>query len=92
MIITENIKDFPAAALMTLGLEVVRLDDFLLDQYDLNPSATRRIVMEQTAAMTQPPVELDVLLSRLSRSGAPRFAKLNAEELLHEHDLPPLRP
>lgn len=76
-IVTENIKDFPASTLTPLGLEAIGLDDFLLDQYDLNPSATRRIVAEQAAAMTQPPVEVDRLLSRLSRA-VPRFAKLIA--------------
>ena len=42
-IITENVKDFPEEVLGPLGLEAIRLDDFLLDQYDLDPSATRRI-------------------------------------------------
>lgn len=75
-IITENIKDFPETVLGSLGLETIWLDDFLLDQYDLNPSATRRVVLEQAAAMTQPQVELDVLLARLGRSGAPGFASV----------------
>ena len=42
-IITENVKDFPEEVLGHIGLEAIRLDDFLLDQYDLDPSATRRI-------------------------------------------------
>lgn len=83
-IITENIKHFPAKSLSVHGIEAIRLDDFLLDQYDLNPSATRRIVVEQAAAMTQPPVAVNVLLTRLSRGGAPRFAKLVADNLIFE--------
>ena len=78
-IVTENVKDFPAAVLGALGLEAIRLDNFLLDQYDLNPLATRRIVAEQAATMTQPPVEVNALFSMLSRGGAPRFAKLAAD-------------
>lgn len=73
-IITENVKHFPDAVLRHLGLEVIRVDDFLLDQYDLNPVATCRVVSEQAAAMTHPPVALEMLLERLERSGAPRFA------------------
>lgn len=73
-IITENVKDFPDTVLRPLGLEVIRLDDFLLDQYDLNPAATCRVVREQAAAMMRPPIELEMLLARLERSGAPRFA------------------
>lgn len=83
-IVTENIKDFPDAVLKPLGLETIRLDAFLLDQYDLNPSATRRIVAEQAAAMTHPQVEVDVLLARLARGGAPGFASALRRPAPHE--------
>ena len=73
-IITENTKDFPSTVMESLGLEVIRLDAFLLDQYDLNPSATRRILGQQAAAMKSPPTELCELLARLAAGGAPRFA------------------
>lgn len=84
VIVTENVKDFPKQILTPLWLEVIRLDDFLLDQYDLSPSLTRRIVIEQAAAMKRPPVDVSELLSSLSHGGAPLFARLIAQSLPFE--------
>lgn len=81
VIVTENLKDFPDSVLAPLGLEAVRTDAFLLDQFDLSPSGACRIVAEQAAAMRQPRVEVIQLLDRLSRSGAPHFAQRIGESL-----------
>lgn len=81
LIVTENVKDFPDSVLAPLGLEAIRTDAFLLDQFDLSPSGACRIVTEQAAAMRQPPVEITQLLDRLSRSGAPGFAQRVSEAL-----------
>jgi len=75
VIVTENTKDFPASALEPFGLEAIRLDDFLLDQFDLGPEATRQVISDQASAMAHPPVSVDALLDRIARSGAPRFAR-----------------
>ncbi|MCJ1706516.1 PIN domain-containing protein [Microbacterium sp. VKM Ac-2923] len=74
VIVTENVRDFPASALSPLGLEAVRLDEFLLTQFDLGVPATVQIVHDQARAMGRPPVTAEQLLGRLARSGAPRFA------------------
>jgi hypothetical protein len=81
LIVTENVKDFPDSVLAPLGLEAIRTDAFLLDQFDLSPRGACRIVTEQAAAMRQPPVELTQLLDRLSRSGVPGFAQKVREAL-----------
>ncbi|MEU4014875.1 PIN domain-containing protein [Microbacterium sp. NPDC028030] len=81
VIVTENVKDFPDSVLTPLGLEAIRTDEFLLDQFDLSPGATCRIVKEQSAAMRRPPVEISQLLDRLARSGVPSFAQRVAAEL-----------
>ncbi|GAA1365203.1 hypothetical protein JOD53_001781 [Brevibacterium luteolum] len=80
-IITENTKDFPERVLEPLGLEATRLDDFLLDQLDLSPGAICRVVKDQAAAMRRPPVTVETLLAKLSRSGAPRFARAVSDVL-----------
>lgn len=71
---TENVRDFPASVLSRLGLEAVRLDEFLLTQFDLGVPATVQIVHDRARAMGRPPVTEEQLLGRLARSGAPRFA------------------
>lgn len=81
VIVTENTKDFPDRALGALGLKAVRLDEFLLDQFDLSPKGACRIITEQAAAMKRPPVEPAQLLDRLSRSGARVFAQRVRDEL-----------
>ena len=81
VIVTENAKDFPDDVLVPLGLKAVRLDEFLLDQFDLSPRAACRIINEQVAAMKRPPVEPAQLLDRLSRSGAPVFAQKVRDEM-----------
>ncbi|MFE4949068.1 PIN domain-containing protein [Leifsonia sp. NPDC056665] len=75
VIVTQNTKDFPDRVLKPLGLDVVRVDEFLLDQFDLSPASACRIVNEQAAAMKRPPVSTGQLLDRLARSGAPIFAR-----------------
>ncbi|MGO1944326.1 MAG: PIN domain-containing protein [Ancrocorticia sp.] len=84
VIVTENVKDFPKHVLGPLGLEAVRLDEFLLNHFELNPSAACRIMTEQAAAMNRPPVETEVLLARLARSGAPGFVAAVSEQLVLE--------
>lgn len=84
VIVTENTKHFPDSAIAPLGLEAIRTDEFLLDQFDLLPAAACRIVTEQSAAMRRPPVEINQLLDRLARSGAPNFAQRVAAELQRE--------
>lgn len=81
VIITENTKDVPDSILRPLGLETVRVDEFLLDQFDLSPAAACRIVAEQAAAMKRPEVDITQLLSLLARSGAPDFARRVTSEL-----------
>lgn len=80
-IVTENIRDFPKNIMQKLGLEVIRLDDFLLDQYDLNPDKTVEVLMEQRDAMIKPPITIEDFLTRISRSGAPNFASTISDSI-----------
>ena len=84
VIVTENTKDFPERTLQPLGLKALRLDEFLRDHFELSPSAVSRIVTDQAAAMNRPPVDTDLLLARLARSGAPGFAAAVRDRLAAE--------
>ena len=75
IIVTANLRDFPAPTLSTFNLGVQSPDDFLLNQLDLDPDTTIRTIWEQTQATRRPTMGIDGLLLRLSRCGVPRFAE-----------------
>ncbi|RSN49236.1 PIN domain-containing protein [Amycolatopsis sp. WAC 04197] len=74
VIVTANLKDFPASALEPHQLEAVHPDDFLLDQLDLYPAATLRCLREQVNALERPPETLSEFLERFERT-VPAFSK-----------------
>jgi predicted nucleic acid-binding protein len=75
VIVTNNLKDFPAEALSPYNIEAQTPDEFLEYLYDMFPDAMARIIIEQNAARRKPPETLHRTLERLARS-APRFAAL----------------
>lgn len=74
VVVTFNVKDFPVERLSPAGVDVAHPDEFLLDQLDLHPGLARQVLVEQAAALRDPPSDLDGVLNRLERCGVPRFA------------------
>ncbi|MFJ8914564.1 PIN domain-containing protein [Amycolatopsis sp. NPDC102389] len=74
VIVTANLKDFPASALKPHQLEAIHPDDFLLDRLDLSPAATLRCLCEQVSALERPPETLSEFLERFERT-VPTFSK-----------------
>jgi hypothetical protein len=85
VIVTNNIKDFPASALDPYDLDAVRPDDFLLDQLDLYPSQTLRCVREQIAACRKPAMSAEQFLATFEKT-VPRFTSAIREPLLKSVD------
>ena len=56
VIVTANLKDFPAAALAPYGIVAVQPDEFLLDQLDLAPAVTVAVLEQQRGAYRRPPM------------------------------------
>ena len=81
MIVTANLRDFPAESFGDMGLEVQHPDDFLLNQLDLEPDRTMTSLHRQSAAMKRPGMTTSALLERLARCGVPRFASEAAHQL-----------
>lgn len=73
LIVTANLKDFPAEALAPYGIEAVHPDDFLLDQLDLYPQQTIQCLQEQRAAYRNPSFTRSEFYNSLSHT-APQFA------------------
>ncbi|GAB3587711.1 PIN domain-containing protein [Calidifontibacter terrae] len=74
VIVTANLKDFPAVELARWGLSVSHPDDFLLDQLDLHPHETLLALRNQSRESSRPAQSLPQLLDSLRRTGVPRFA------------------
>jgi hypothetical protein len=75
MIVTFNLKDFPAAALEPWHVEAQSPDDFLIHQYHLNPE----VVLEKLKQQAARHGGLKRLLE-IHRKTVPRFV-----ELIHQH-------
>jgi hypothetical protein len=76
-IVTANLRDFPAAALKSYGIEALHPDDFVLDLLDLAPGAVTTVLVEQAAGLKNPPLTVPDLLDTLRDQGLVRsVAKL----------------
>ncbi|MEE3849218.1 PIN domain-containing protein [Gordonia sp. LSe1-13] len=59
LIVTANLKDFSRSALEPYDIEAIHPDEFLQDQYDLEPEATLQALRDQRAAYTHPALSIN---------------------------------
>lgn len=73
VIVTSNLKDFPADSLAPYGIEAQSPETFLLHQLDLAPSLVMQALSRQAQELQHPPAALDEVLDRLNKCGCPEF-------------------
>lgn len=73
-IVTANLNDFPDHALARFNIVATHPDDFLLDQWDLEPRLAEQVLDDIVDARRNPTVTRQDVLGQLHRGGAPRFA------------------
>ena len=73
-IVTNNVRDFPETTLAPLSIEVITLDDFLLDIFDLAPEEFAAVIREQVADAKHPSLSPKDVLRNLAAAGAPEAA------------------
>lgn len=73
-IVTYNVADFPDDAASPYLIEVIHPDEFLLNQWDLDPHLVRAVINEQLANYRNPPMTIEDLASRFQASGCRAFA------------------
>ena len=75
-LVTENVHDFPSAAVTPYNLEIVSQDTFLLDTLDLRPTDVISALRRQVSRYHREPRTVEALLVILSgqASGCPGFA------------------
>jgi predicted nucleic acid-binding protein len=69
VIVTLNLKDFPAAALTSYGIEVQHPDEFLSNHLRLAPGVFRDAVRRLRARLTNPPYSVGDYLGILKQQG-----------------------
>lgn len=68
-IITSDLRDFPAAALNAWDIEARHPDDFVVSQVGIASGAVVGAVMQQAAALKNPPCTPEDVLRALERNG-----------------------
>jgi hypothetical protein len=69
MIVTFNLKDFPASALEPFNIEAQHPDDFIVNQIYLQPGAVIGTINQQAAALRDPPYTANDVIDSLERAG-----------------------
>ncbi|MEI7208390.1 PIN domain-containing protein [Pectobacterium carotovorum] len=75
VIVTANLKDFPATALFEFGVEAMHPDEFIADLFDLNSALVLKAVRTSRTAFRKPPFDVDEYLDCLLRQGLPMTVK-----------------
>lgn len=77
VLVTENMRDFPAGAVDRFGITVTGQDDFLLSMLDLHPEAVLSALRRQASRYRREPRTLSTLLGVLADpgQGCPAFAR-----------------
>ena len=70
-IVTFNLKDFPASALGTYGVEAIHPDEFILYLIDHYPAAVCQAASGQLSTLKNPPNSRNEYLDTLRRQGLP---------------------
>jgi hypothetical protein len=69
VIVTANLKHFPAAALRQWDIEAKSPDDFVLDQIGIDGRTVAVCVQQIADSRTRPPQDTEDVLSQLERDG-----------------------
>lgn len=74
VILTNNVKDFPAEPLAARGVLVRRPDEHLTVLFDQHPDELISIVREMSADRTDPPMTANEIVDALERAGVVELA------------------
>lgn len=72
LIVTFNLKDFPAQAVAPFGVEAVHPDDFISQQFDLNEGRILAAVKGHRESLRSPPKSVDEYFGTLEANGLVR--------------------
>ena len=76
VIVTKNLKDFPASALERYDIAAQDPDEFVTHMIDLAPAAVVRVVTELASSRRKPPSTVEMILDRLAEQDLPQSIAL----------------
>ncbi|SOC03606.1 PIN domain-containing protein [Rhodobacter sp. JA431] len=76
VIVTFNLKDFPAEAIAPFRLHTRHPDDFLIETFNLSPDVMAEAVIGDFLHYRTPPLTFTAYRDSLAAAGIPGFAKL----------------
>ncbi len=76
VIVTENLRDFPASRLSLHAITAQRPDDFISNLFEADPTAVLATVRDHRAALRNPPRSASDHLTALERLGLNRTTEL----------------
>lgn len=81
VIVTENLRDFPGAALEPYGIAAQSIDEFLTRLFDRESARLAQLIHEQAADLERPPLSAADVLDAIAER-APEFVALVAPLVL----------
>jgi len=69
VIVTVNLRDFPATVLAGYGIEALHPDEFVIQLINQSPESVCGAVREQRESLTNPPQTVEQLLATFERQG-----------------------
>jgi len=79
VIVTMNLRDFPASTIAPLGIEAQHPDEFILQLLDLATCAVATAAQNHRQSLKNPPKSKDEYLATLERQGLPQTASILRE-------------
>lgn len=82
VIVTSNLRDFPADVLQEFGIEAQHPDEFVLNLLDLAPSLVVVAAQDHRESLKKPPKAVDEYLDSLQAQGLTRTVAILREYLI----------
>jgi len=79
IILTYNLRDFPAAVLAIYGITALHPDEFLCRQMTEEPTLVMEVIEKMRVKRKRPEISQEQLLSKLSRLSIPEFVRMLRE-------------
>lgn len=79
VIVTFNLKDFPADVLAPFDIEAMHPDEFIADLWDLDQSAVLQAAQQQRQSLKNPPMNASEYLDKLRQQQLPDTARMLSE-------------